>query len=502
MIPGLLYFLASVGNLFLANLVIIRARRSRGALPIALLCVTLFLWDISEAAKVVLRDDYWYFIRLVGSSMAPAFLWHFVLIFVHRERALRRWVVLLYAFTAVFAVVTGGALFSAPLREFVRGERWNLLYLVALFPFLIWALVLLRIRLREVETPVERNALSFVAVGVVVGTLTGLTDLTIQLGSPIPALGHVGSVVCTALLAVAILRHRLLEEETPVRRLLFALLLVLSAAFVLTVLYMALPGDWNAYLVVGAVAAVTALALYRLLLVRLTEQAERRRHLALIGTMAAGVAHEVRNPLASIKGAAQFVQKELEGLEGKGEAREYLKLLVGEVDRLNDVVESFLTYARPLDPRRQEVSLPALLGDIVRLQGAAVPPGVRIETSCDPDLPPVSADPALLTRAVANVLRNAIEAMPEGGTVTLRTRPVVTALRTYAAVEVSDTGSGIPPDDLDRIFQPFYTTKSKGTGLGLAIARRIIEAHGGDLTVANTRPHGCKFTFILPLPAL
>jgi signal transduction histidine kinase len=304
------------------------------------------------------------------------------------------------------------------------------------------------------------------------------------------------------MLAVAILRHRLLEEETPMRRALYVLLLALSGVFVIAVLYATLPGDWNAYLVVGAVAAVTALALYRFLFVRLYEQAERRKRLALIGAMAAGVAHEIRNPLASIKGAAQYVQKDLEGLEGKGEAREYLKLLVGEVDRLNDVVESFMAYARPLEPRRKEVRLEELLGDIVRLQGVSVPAGVRIETAFDPDLPPVPADPALLTQAVTNVLRNAVEAMPDGGAVTLRTRPVVTAWRTYAAIEVIDAGPGVSAGDLDRIFQPFYTTKSKGTGLGLSIARRIVEAHGGEVAVANVRPRGCKFTFLLPLPAL
>ncbi len=500
--PELLYFLASVGNLALANFVVFRVRRARGALPIALLCVALFLWDISEAAKIVLGNNYWYFIRLVGSSMAPAFLWHFVLVFVHRERALRRWLLLLYGFTAVFTLSTAGGLFSERLGEFVRGERWNLLYLVALFPFLVWSLLLLRVRLREVETPVERNAVSFVAVGIVVGAFTGLTDLTRQLGSPIPSLGHVGGVLCTAVLAVAILRHRLLEEETPVRRVLLVLLPVLSVAFVLTALSPMLPGDWNAYLVVGVVGTVTFLALYRLLFSRLYEQAERRKRLALVGAMAAGVAHEVRNPLASIKGAAQFVQKEIEGLDGKAEAREYLKLLVGEVDRLNEVVESFLTYARPLEPRRRDVELPALLGDVVRLQEASVPPAVRIETLFEPGLPPVPADPTLLTQAVTNVLRNAVEAMPEGGTVALRTRSVATALRTYAAIEIADAGPGVSPNDLERIFQPFYTTKSKGTGLGLAIARRIVEAHGGDLAVSNVRPRGCKFTFLLPLPAL
>ncbi len=498
----LLYFLASIGNLFLAMLVIFRARRARGALPIALLCIALFVWDIAECALLVLGPGQWRYIRLIGSSLAPAFLWHFVLVFVHRERSLRRWLAALYAATAAFTLMTAGALFSATLARYVDGKGWNITYLVTLFPFLVWSFLLVDRRRREVETPVERNAANFVAVGIAVGAFTGLTELTAILLPAVPRLGHVGSALCTLVLAVAILRHRLLERETPVRQILFVFLLAVSAAVVLALLYTNLPPGWNFYLVLLAVLAVTVLAVWRLLLLRLYEQAERRKRLAIIGSMAAGVAHEIKNPLAAIKGAAQFVQKELEGADGKAEARDYLGLLVGEVDRLNGVVESFLTYARPLEPRRQDVLLHELLAGIARLQVPSLPPGVRIETALDPQIPPVPADPALLTQAVTNVLRNAIEAMPEGGTVALRTRRVVTAWRSYAAVEISDTGPGIPREDLERVFHPFFTTKSKGTGLGLPIARRIVESHGGDVAVENVAPRGCRFTFLLPMPDL
>ena len=225
---------------------------------------------------------------------------------------------------------------------------------------------------------------------------------------------------------------------------------------------------------------------------------QRSERLATIGQVAAGVAHEIRNPLASIKGAAQFVQKDLEGAAGKEEAKEYLQLLVGEVDRLNGVVESFLTYARPVEPRRQDVLLDAFLKDLLRLHAAALPASIKIETTFDPDLPPVSADPALLTHAVTNAIRNAAEAMPEGGTLSIRTGGVASALRNWAAIEVEDTGPGIPRQDLDRLFQPFFTTKAKGTGLGLAISMRILEAHGGDIVVDNVKPRGCRFTFFLP----
>jgi signal transduction histidine kinase len=497
-----LYFAAAAGNLFLANLVVFRARRARGAFPIALLCVSLFVWDFGQG--VLRRDEHqtsWAIIRLIGSSTSPAFLWHFVLIFTGRDRSLRPWLIGVYLLTFLFALSTAAALFSPACEAYVSGSAWNLIYLGVLFPFFIASFVLVSRRRNEVQTSVERNAVNFVAFGIAVAVVMGFTELVHRFWG-FPALGHVGSVLCTLAVAVAILRHRLLEKQAPIRTLFLFLLLAASVIVVIALLSSLLQERTRAAFLFGAVALTTLLALYRTVFAHLYEQAQRRERLALIGTMAAGVAHEIRNPLASIKGAAQFVQKDLEGAPGKEEAKEYLQLLVGEVDRLNGVVESFLTYARPIDPRRQDLLLDVFLKDLLRLHAAALPPAVRVETAFDPDLPPVSADPALLTQAVTNAIRNAAEAMPEGGTLSIRTSGVASALRNWAAIEVEDTGPGIPRQDLDQIFQPFFTTKTKGTGLGLAISLRILEAHGGDIVVENVQPRGCRFTFFLPLPVL
>ncbi len=497
-----LYLAASAGNLFLALFVIVRARRARGSLPIALLCLTLFVWDIAAAAVPAdSRESTWHTIRLLGSTMPPALAWHFVLVFIHREVSLRRWTFVLYAVMSVFMIGAAGALLSPALKQFVDLPAWNLVHLAVLLPFLVASLVLVRNRYRELESPAERNALLFVGLGIAVGALTGLTDyadLNHRLG-----VGHLGSFLCTLILAGTILRRDILGQQTPLRQAVFVILLVLSAAFVLTVFSPRIPGQWDVFLVVAATAALTAVALYRLLFLRLFERAQRRERLAMIGTMAAGVAHEVKNPLAAIKGAAQFVQKDLEGREGLADSRDYLQLLVGEVDRLNGVVESFLVYARPLEPRLQDVPLQSLLADVVRLQSASLPPQVRIETAFDPELPPAWADPALLTTAVANVLRNAVEAMGEkGGTLSIRTRGAASALRSFAAVEIADTGPGISREHRERIGQPFFTTKAKGTGLGVAIALRIVEAHGGETVIDEVQPHGCRFTFLLPVRTL
>ena len=502
-LPELLYFIASAGNLCLANLVVFRARRARGALPIALLCVSLFLWDFGQGALLYFPEaHYWSTIRLLGSAMTPAFLWHFVLVFTGRDQTLRPWLVVVYVAACLFTISTAGAFVSGTLADYVDGNAWNLVYLGVFFPFFLLSFRLVSLRRREVQTVVERNAANFVAFGIAVAVVMGFTELVHRFWPRIPPLGHVGSVLCTLVLAVAILRHRLLEKQAPIRTLFFFLLLSASAVVVIILLSSLLHERTRQAFVFGAVALTTLLALWRTVFIRLYEDASRRQRLALIGTMAAGVAHEIRNPLASIKGAAQFVQKDLESTPGKEEAKDYLKLLVGEVDRLNGVVESFLTYARPMDPRRQEVALDGFLRDLLRLHAASLPSSIKVETSFDPDLPPVRIDPALFTTAVTNAIRNAVEVMPEGGTLRVRTHGVASALRSWAAIEIEDTGPGVPRGEIERIFQPFYTTKTRGTGLGLAIALRILEVHGGDIAVENLDPRGCRFTFFLPIPIL
>lgn len=497
-----LYFFASAGNLCLANLVVFRARRARGALPIALLCVSLFLWDFGQGALLRYGHDYWARCRLIGSAIAPAFLWHFVLVFTGRDRSLRTWLVVVYVSSALFTLSTAGAFVSPSLRAYVDGSAWNLVYLAVFFPFFIISFRLVFLRRREVHTALERNAANFVAFGIAVAVVMGFTELVHRFWDGIPSLGHVGSVLCTLVLAVAILRHRLLERQAPIRSLFFFLLLAASAVVVVALLSSLLRESTRPAFLFAAVGLTSLVALYRTVFIRLYEQAERRQRLALIGTMAAGVAHEIRNPLASIKGAAQFVQKDLESSSGREDAKEYLKLLVGEVDRLDQVVESFLTYARPMDPRRQDLPLDVFLRDLLKLHASSLPPSIRLETSFDGELPAARFDPALLTHAVTNAIRNAVEVMPEGGTLGVRTCAVASALRSWAAIEIEDTGPGIPRGDLDRLFQPFFTTKAKGTGLGLAIALRILEAHGGDIAVENLEPRGCRFTFLLPLPVL
>ena len=272
----LLYFVASVGNLCLANLVAFRARRARGALPIALLCVSLFLWDFGQGAFLRYGKGYWSSISLIGSSMSPAFLWHFVLIFTGRDRSLRTWLILVYAATGVFMLATAGALVYPALGAFVDGSLWNLVYLGVFLPVFLISIPLVFLRKREVQTSFERNAANFVAIGLVVAVLMAFTELVHRFWDWVQPLGHAGSVLCAVLLAVAILRHRLLEKQAPVRKVFLFLLLAASAVIVLALLTFRLRESTRAAFVFGAVALTTLLTLYRTVFIRLYEGAERR----------------------------------------------------------------------------------------------------------------------------------------------------------------------------------------------------------------------------------
>ncbi len=215
-------------------------------------------------------------------------------------------------------------------------------------------------------------------------------------------------------------------------------------------------------------------------------------HLAALGTMAAGLAHEIRNPLAGIKGAAQYLQVGRVGADA-----DMVGVIIDEVDRLDAVVGRFLEYARPAPPAREPVELARVVRRVVQVvEAAGLPPGVELGF----DVPDGVGDGLLgdadrLVQVVLNLVQNAIRAMPRGGSVS------IDAARGSDSVTltVRDTGDGIAPGELEQIFAPFWTSRPDGTGLGLAVSRRIVESHGGTLSAASVVGHGATFTVRLPL---
>jgi signal transduction histidine kinase len=226
---------------------------------------------------------------------------------------------------------------------------------------------------------------------------------------------------------------------------------------------------------------------------------ERQEKLATLGTLASGIAHEIRNPLTSIKARLYTLGKHIRG----NEAGATDVVVIGdEISRLERIVQDVLRFARPSDPELRVVSAEAPLREVQSLISPSLDSS-RIELRLEPgpDLR-VSIDPSLIKQVLINLVRNAVEAIEQPGTVTLRVRAGRMNLQgrecAVAILEVADTGKGIPPEIGKRLFDPFYTTKAAGTGLGLPIAARIVEKHGGTLQYQTRVGHGTVFGIVLP----
>jgi two-component system sensor histidine kinase HydH len=227
---------------------------------------------------------------------------------------------------------------------------------------------------------------------------------------------------------------------------------------------------------------------------REAEAAVRRtERLAALGQMAAGLAHELRNPLGTMRASAEMLTR---SVSGESEvAREVAGFIASEVDRTNSLITRFLDFARPLTLRRAPVELSEVIDRAVTELGQHAPPfQVSVYKNYSPDIRPIEADGELLERVVYNLLLNAAQASQPGGVVTVKTRPLDGAVE----ISVIDRGNGIPPAQLESIFNPFFTTKPDGVGLGLAIVQKIVDEHGGRIAVESEPARGSVFRVFLP----
>lgn len=226
--------------------------------------------------------------------------------------------------------------------------------------------------------------------------------------------------------------------------------------------------------------------------------ARRAERLAALGQLTAGLAHELRNPLGTIKASSEMLLDRLNPPEGEleGLPQELAGYISSEVDRANHLITRFLEFARPLKLRRDKVDLNALVDEAIEHLTRQTPEvAALLHKNYDPTIPQLDADGELLERVVFNLLRNALDASPPGATVSVRTR----AAEGLAEVAVLDRGAGIPPESLEQIFNPFFTTKPTGVGLGLAISSKIVDEHGGLIRVESEAGRGSTFRVQLPL---
>jgi two-component system, sporulation sensor kinase E len=224
----------------------------------------------------------------------------------------------------------------------------------------------------------------------------------------------------------------------------------------------------------------------------LQEQLRKSDRLNVIGELAAGIAHEIRNPMTALKGFIQLLEPTI-----KAEHAMYYDVITSELARIDSIINEFLILAKPQEIRYQENDIRQIMREIVDLLSAqAVLYNVQFHTHYEEQLPYVYCEPNQLKKVFINIIKNAIEVMPNGGKITIAINSIKDQL---IQISIRDQGTGIPKDKIKKLGEPFYTTKEKGTGLGLMVSYRIIEEHNGSIEVESEEGIGTLFRIKLPL---
>ncbi|HEY3495062.1 MAG TPA: ATP-binding protein [Polyangiaceae bacterium] len=475
--------IACLGHLAFAIVAWRHRERSRFAPLLSLLVIDVLGWTFADLARNVSRAREWLIVDHLFSSFTPALALHVVVSFVGRTRALAPVALAAYAVAALTAALSATQLW------------WKLLLGNGLATLALTS-VLLFLHRRRSGDPDERRRTELLLLGMISGTLLGLTDLLSgKFSFYVPELGNVGTLFAVALFAVATLRLQLLGREVTREIVGFAMLLsaVLIGAGLVAVRELdPRTGFWLLF--------ALALLLTLVIALRAIQRAagvarERQRRFALVGRFSAQLAHDLRNPLGAMKGALQFLAEERRAGRSLDAHARFVDLMLEQVDRVDRVVDKYQRMVK-LEPSRARLSLNAVASEIHTLQRLALPECTRFELELGADLPDCDLDRDLVTLALENLVRNAAEALPRGGTITLRTSS--RRLGDLVAVSVADDGEGMDARELELATAEFFTTKTQGSGLGLSFVERVARVHGGNLRLASRPGQGTLVELTFP----
>ncbi|MBI4818722.1 MAG: HAMP domain-containing histidine kinase [Deltaproteobacteria bacterium] len=483
--------LAAAGTLGLAVLASTRAKSSVLAPPVALLCLDLCVFNASDLAFKLTGGATWGWIDTIGSSLTVPLTAEFVLAFVGERAVRRRLRAVIWLWFGTLAVSCLIPIFDRRASVFHDSGLWAVAVLLGTVPVVAHlAALLLRHRRGNGEAEAQRATWVLGAMGI--ATLLGSTDLLASAGLPVPRMANLGMLAGSLVLADVALRGRLLGDLAPADAAKPMALAASSIGAYLAVVPRV--AEHVGALVFATVVLILGLVagLQRILRSR-AERAERSRTLAFMGRMSDQLAHDLKNPIAAIKGAAQVLVEEVARRRAPDASRPLLELIIDQADRLDRVANTYRRLGR-LELELETLDLCQLIRNtLVPISEASARPGVRASF----DLPPsaiVEADRDLLSAALENVLRNALEAIAEHGEVkiTVRVEP------TGTIVEIEDTGIGMDARQQAQAFDEFFTTKAGGSGLGLGLARRVIAAHHGAISLDSRPSKGTRVRVRLP----
>ena len=472
---------ASVGHLGLALLVVRKAWRTPLGFPLALLCIDMFTWNTANLVFQLTNVRLYHLLDVVASPLTVPLALHVVMTFVGRLRSLR---FVLAGFYLAFGALSVAAIVDFALSgsvPVVPHVPWSIAFLLGIVPSMGLAVGLLVLHLERSTAPDEQARTRLMLASVAVGTVFGSTELLNNFVPRLPSLGHVGSLAAVALLLLATLRFRLVGERLRRTHYMYALSLAAAGFVGILVSVRALSESVGFLLVAMGVVTLALVVATRELVASLVSRRSRTSELANLGRFSAQMAHDIKNPLAAIKGAAQYLEAELGKSSSLDDHEEFVRLLSKQADRMRDIVDHYSRMSR-IEPLLERVELNALVRD-------SVPTGVEIEWQLSQGPVLAHADPNLLKLVVENLIANALDAMPDGGKVTIAT---TRAGDEWVSFCVADEGCGMDARQLERVFDDFYTTKATGSGMGLAFVRRVVDAHDGRIELRSALQQGTQ----------
>ncbi len=492
------HLLAAASGLVVVVLALSRGQGSPLRRPLAMLAADQFTFNAAALGSELTKLDTYQLLGAVASPLFPPLALHFVLTFLGRRKQLR-W--LLWGTYAVFVaqallaaseVVAPGALVPGGLQTFA------MLLLLSSLPVAAVALVLVLAHLRRAGSQVERLRTRVLLLALVSVVALLITDPLADLGVPAPRLGTLGSLCFNLMLTQLTLGLGLFRTERPGRAAL-GQAVVLGLFFAVSTLVVFNSFNARATVLITALTAssLTLAVLGWLFITSSNEARAGLQRFASLGRFSAQMAHDLKNPLAAAKGAAEYLAEEMRRAGG-GPNHEFAQLVVTQLDRLHTVIDRYQRLSK-LEPQLAPLDANALVTRVLSLQRFATDAVVTIDPQLADPAPVFQGDVDLLASALENLVKNALEAMPKGGTLTVRTALTTEEDHPRLTLAVTDTGTGLDARAREQAFELFFTTKTTGSGLGLAFVRQVARAHGGDATLVSREGVGTTVTLVLPL---
>ncbi|OPY14290.1 MAG: Sensor protein ZraS [Syntrophus sp. PtaB.Bin138] len=496
-------FILATVSLIIATSLIINKNKDEKKITFAFLCANIFVERAASFMVLVSNAGYWKTLEEPALILLPAMSLNFSRTLIKKGNIINR-----NALIMAFALPLSGYLLQ--LLGILRGHAYVLVMSaygagVALF---IYSSLLLYIRKKAAG--VEKRRLIYLAIACAIAAGLCLLNLAAAQTLELPPFANIllAALLYFILLIIAYPHLTRLHELMAKALVITISTLLATGCFYLVIsLFTKTSTIPLTHILVASFVIVISVTPLKVIMKKIfsffypgsqdvftslyafDERLEREKSM-MLEEMAPVLAHEIKNPLGSIKGAAQYLATEIDSEEN----RRILNVIIEETDRLNGVMSQFLTYAKPYKYEKKEQRIEPVLDKIISLvEARKIADSVTIKKEMQEDLPAIKMDSEKIMQVILNLVFNAIEAMPEGGTLTLGAKRFERENSEGIEILVRDTGKGIAKEELKHIFKPFYTSKERGVGLGLAICNRIVRNHGGVIKVKSILGKGSSF---------